>query len=917
MTTLLKVLLVEDDQNDAELILHELKKNGYEPEYTRVQTREEFLEHLLPSLDIILADYSLPGFTGLDALLLAKERFPAIPLIIITGALGDERATEVMKHGADDFLLKDRLARLGEAVGHSLQQRDMVRKQREQESVIHESEEKYRILFENMLEGFAYCRMIYDGEGRPSDFIYLAVNASFNRIVARPEVTGRRATEVFPGIRDAYPALFETYGRIAMGGTPEVFDIDFIPIGKWLHISAYSPAKDYFVAVFEDITARKRAEEALLASEESFRALAENASDAFLVASGSGIHLFANKRAAEITGYSIEELVTLSVKELAEPGEFERVIKERFRKVMAGEAVPNPYETTIVRKDGEKLPIEVTSAKTMWQGQPVDLVVFRDISARKHAGQVTLLTNRIYGAAHRAGSLQDMLDGLVDEFMAFSGCEAVGIRLLDGDGNIPYQAHKGFPMPFYESETPLSIKSDECMCIYVIKGTINPALPVATPNGSFWCNGTSRFLATVPEEEKGHTRNVCNAMGYESVALIPIRTPAGILGLVQFNDHRENMVPLDMVRTMEEVTRPLGEVIRRKQAEEEIRKSETRFHALFDAAPEAMLIADPETLRLVLANPAASEQTGYTEQELLGLSVPDLIPPDQRSATLDQFRQHKQRERTTSSDMPILRKDGTIYYADISSAPITLQNGQYLLGIVRDVTSRKLMESEIRSLNTVLEQRVAERTAQLNKSLLEKEILLKEVHHRVKNNLQIIISLLRLQKHQIADTAALHHLVDSESRIRSMAIVHEKLYRSTDLKSIDFDDYLKTLVNQLILMYEINKGQVRISVDMKGITVDINQAIPLGLIMNELVSNAMKHAFPEGKSGEIIIRGSCEKDSMVFIVRDTGAGIPVDFDWKNTKTLGLNIVNMLTDQLGGTVELERDGGTLFRITIPA
>ncbi|MFA4826149.1 MAG: PAS domain S-box protein [Methanoregula sp.] len=792
-------------------------------------------------------------------------------------------------------------------------------------------------------------------------------------------------------------------------------------------------------------------EKALQESEQKNRNIIETAQEGIAICVPEGGFVFVNQKMADMLGYSREEIVGRSTMDFMVPGEDGRIVQVRAD-LRAGKKIQGEFRWR--RKDGSVFwtlahssPINDTTGR-----HTGNLVMHSDITARKHTEQIVSLTARIYQIANQAGSLQEMLDGFVDEFMAFSGCEAVGIRLLDGEGNIPYQAHKGFPMPFYESETPLSIKSDECMCIYVIKGTINPGLPVATPNGSFWCNGTSRFLATVSEEDKGHTRNVCNAMGYESVALIPIRTSAGILGLVQFNDHRENMVPLDMVRTMEDVALPLGETIRRKQAEESLRESEERYRNLFETMTQGVVYQDSSG-KITEANPAAESILGLSLDQMQGRTSVDprweairedglAFPGDQypsmaalrtgkpitgvtmgirnprddrlhwiwiaatpqflpgmttpfrvyttftditgRKAAEDELKESESKYRTLVENIPekifiknsdlvyvscndLYARDlgimpGTIagkndfefyprdlaekyraddravmdagevrtfeerYVADGNESwistiktPIRDETGTItgVLGIFHDITSRKLMEAEIRSLNTVLEQRVIDRTSQLNKTLAEKDLLLKEVHHRVKNNLQIIISLLRLQKHQIADTATLHHITDSESRIRSMAIVHEKLYRSTDLTSIDFDDYIKTLVNQLILMFEVNKGQVRIAVDMKGITVDINQAIPLGLIMNELVSNAMKYAFPEGKSGEITISGSCEKNSMLFTVRDTGAGIPADFDWKNTKTLGLHIVTMLTDQLNGTVELERDGGTLFRLTIPA
>lgn len=149
MTQMLKVILVEDNLNDAELIRHELITNGYEPILTRVQTKEEFLKHLLPTFDIVLSEYNLPQFTGLEALILLKERYPDIPLIIITGEHGDEKAVEVMKTGAADYLLKAQLARFGQSVEHALRERDLKQKEREQERALWESEERFRQVAEN------------------------------------------------------------------------------------------------------------------------------------------------------------------------------------------------------------------------------------------------------------------------------------------------------------------------------------------------------------------------------------------------------------------------------------------------------------------------------------------------------------------------------------------------------------------------------------------------------------------------------------------------------------------------------------------------------------------------------------------------------------------------------------------------
>ncbi|MDD1694885.1 MAG: sensor histidine kinase, partial [Methanoregula sp.] len=159
-------------------------------------------------------------------------------------------------------------------------------------------------------------------------------------------------------------------------------------------------------------------------------------------------------------------------------------------------------------------------------------------------------------------------------------------------------------------------------------------------------------------------------------------------------------------------------------------------------------------------------------------------------------------------------------------------------------------------------------------------------------------------------------LNDSQSRIQSMALVHQKLYQSGDLASIDFDGYVNNLVSNLMTTYGVDKSRITSSVEVKNLPITINTAIPIGLLMNELVSNAFKYAFPGNRKGEIMIRGHEDGDNLVFTVRDNGIGIPEETDWEHLDSLGLNLVRMLTRQLKGKVVLSRTNGTEFTLTIP-
>lgn len=203
-----------------------------------------------------------------------------------------------------------------------------------------------------------------------------------------------------------------------------------------------------------------------------------------------------------------------------------------------------------------------------------------EIAERMLAERELSISRIFLEISNKYADLSQLLHAFADETQRLTHCEAVGIRLLDEKGNIPYLAYRGFSSQFYEQESPLSIRTDKCMCINVIKGTTDPALPFYTEGGSFFMNGTSRFLATVSDEDKGQTRNACNKTGYESVALIPIRTDKLILGLIHLADRKENMVPADMIKTLEQVAVSLGVGVQRALAEAALAANAAKLTAI-------------------------------------------------------------------------------------------------------------------------------------------------------------------------------------------------------------------------------------------------------------------------------------------------------------------------------------------------
>jgi two-component sensor histidine kinase/FixJ family two-component response regulator len=257
----------------------------------------------------------------------------------------------------------------------------------------------------------------------------------------------------------------------------------------------------------------------------------------------------------------------------------------------------------------------------------------------------------------------------------------------------------------------------------------------------------------------------------------------------------------------------------------------------------------------------------------------------------------------------------------------------------REIIERTQAETELKRYREQLEDLVRERTAELAEanrnleteiverkraeervtaSLREKEILLREVHHRVKNNLQIISALLDLQSDSIRDEESLSLFRESQERIKAMALVHERLYKSKDFASVDFGEYVEHLTRHLAVSYVEDPDRLSVTVDTANFSLDIEEAIPCGLIINELISNALKHAFPGGRKGEIAVSCHADGEGVITIeVRDTGVGLPSGLDLMNTETLGLQIVAMLTRQLRGSIEVKNDNGASFMVTFKA
>jgi PAS domain S-box-containing protein len=335
-----------------------------------------------------------------------------------------------------------------------------------------------------------------------------------------------------------------------------------------------------------------------------------------------------------------------------------------------------------------------------------------------------------------------------------------------------------------------------------------------------------------------------------------------------------------------------------KKMELKLEESEEKFREVFNNANDAIFLhpikEDGSPGKFTEVNDVACRRLGYTWEELLQMSPPDIDNIETREK-IPQFMEKIKSTGSETFEAVQLTREGKEIPVEVSSHLFNLRGEKMILSIARDITRRK--ESE----------------AKLRKSLEEKEMLLKEIHHRVKNNLMVISSLLNLQSKYIKDKAALAVFKESQNRARSMALIHKMLYQSTDLKCIDFGDYLETLTNELFRTYVTQPDNIKLNLDVGKILLDINTSIPLGLIVNELISNSLKHAFPDDKKGEITVKFHKKDDEFQFMIADTGVGLPEGLDITKTNSLGMRLVNTLVDQVNGEIELERSNGTCFLI----
>jgi PAS domain S-box-containing protein len=600
-----------------------------------------------------------------------------------------------------------------------------------------------------------------------------------------------------------------------------------------------------------DITAQKRVEAALRDSEELYRTLFEMESDAIILIDAETFRIVeVNQAAVDLYGFDREELLAMCAPDLSAEPE------ETKAAIRAGGNIVRIALRFHRKNNRDVFPVEINSRFFERKDRKFLLVAVRDVSERFKAEEA------LKSAGDNIRRSENLLNSIIEQSphaMWISDSEGTLIRINPACCRL------------------FSLAADEVLGKYnVFKDNIvrdqgaMPAVERVFRNGE---------TVTFPLEYDSS-----DLMGIDLHRAVKRHLDVTIFPIKDRDGRVTNAVTQHVDIT--EQTR-LGNALR---------ESEARHRLLFERAGIGIGYFDKEG-RVILMNQASLGFLGGRLEDYLGKPVTDIYPGELGKVYLGRI-QKAFGERVTAAYEDRVDISGWVCWvhstysgiSDEADSPIGVQV------ISQDITDRKAAEEAVRA------------------SLREKEVLLKEIHHRVKNNLQIVSSLLSHQARLVKDPEVLKLFKESQNRIKTMALVHDKLYRSQSLDRINVGEYAESLIVYLFQALQVDPQRVAWEKDIRRVDMDINTAIPLGLIVNELVSNALKYAFPGDRTGKIRIEIVPAEDGAVRLtVRDDGVGIPAGLDIMQTETLGLQIVGMLAQQLEGAITLDRKGGTAVTV----
>lgn len=390
-------------------------------------------------------------------------------------------------------------------------------------------------------------------------------------------------------------------------------------------------------------------------------------------------------------------------------------------------------------------------------------------------------------------------------------------------------------------------------------------------------------------------QQVHKILEYNSILTIPLVSNDKTIGLIETGS--KISFPENVLKRLEFITDLLTAFIKGALNEKKLSDNEKMYRELVEVTGVGIFKENIQG-NLIYYNNIFLQIFGYSREEMKEKSIQVLLHSDDL-AKFNNYRNSIITKKTdqATNEFRAINKTGTIILIKLEMKAI-IENYEAIgtQSYLWDISDRKA------------------KAGMITPELIKKDFLLKEINHRVKNNMAVISSLLDLQSKTVTDESVLTVLQESRNRIRSMSLIHEKLYVSTDMSKVNFADYIKELSFELFNLYNINVGLIKLKIDIKSTPLELDYAIPCGLIINELISNSLKYAFEAGKPGEINIKFEFKENEFVLIFKDNGIGFPQKIDFRKTATMGMQLICTLVEQLEGDIQLTRDKGTAFKIT---
>jgi len=717
----------------------------------------------------------------------------------------------------------------------------------------------------------------------------------------------------------------------------------------------------------EDITGRRRAEEAVQRSEKRFRELLDNLSEVVVEADIEGNITYVSRQAEKLYEFSPEELVGKNIANLIHPDDLKAAL-EALTSVTTGDPFFD-FEFRTAHKDGHFVPSSATG-RMVREGDDLRIVgILKDITERRRSEDALKRSERLFRLL--AENAQDMIfrvqiqPRLSVEYVSPSALPITGYAAEEyyadpilGFGLIPFEGHpvlegaswakdmEGKPQSMRWQRKdggvvwlevvnhPVLNASGQLVAVEGVARDITARksaedalreseekfrdLAEQSPNMIFInAKGRVVYANRMCEEVMGYPRAEFYSPGFNFMDLTAPEHRALVAEKYGSHLSGRDVSPYEyavITRTGKRIDAILStklityggepgllgtitDITERKNAEKALRESEEKYRGLFESSPEGVVMLDLDG-KVIDINEAGWNLIELPRSDVIGKHFLDLTgtSPENASKFLALFPRFLDGENVPPFELELRTRRGTRWQEVYPALLRKDGEPQAIQVIFRDITGRRQAEEKIRA------------------SLNEKEVLLKEIHHRVKNNLQIIHSLLNMQSRGIKDAGVLDSLRESQNRVRTMALIHERLYRSTDLSEIDFKQYVGRLVGELCTSFGMNADRIRLETQLSDVSMGIDSAIPCGFIINELVSNSLKHGFPDGRQGCLRITLDSEPDGTVRMgVGDTGVGLPEGLDFRKTESLGLQLVCTLVEQLHGSIDLDRTRGTEFLV----